>query len=94
MRKLKPNDGRVLVWYGKPAVWFLFARTQEEADKAYLKLFKLLKDMGFYQCGLDRDQIYRYERAKEGDAQAARWLIECRHNYEYERVEFIYVKTP
>lgn len=94
MRKLKPRDGRILIWYGKHGNWMGFARTQEEADKAYLKLFKMLDEMGFYQDNLNGDCIDWYKQAKKGDAQSARWLIDCRYDWEYERVEFLYVETP
>jgi len=97
MRELKPDVRRILIWYGENGVWIAFARTQREAEKAYLKLFKMLDKMGFYWGSLEGgDQIDWHRQAMRDDGRAAGWLINTRSDrrYKCERVEFLYVETP
>jgi len=87
---------RILNWEGKHGGWLLAARTDDELDRAYLKLFQHLDENGYYEYGLDGDQPDWYDKAKDGDAEAARWLLELRSDlgYEYERVSLDYAETP
>jgi hypothetical protein len=86
----------LLIWYGKHGDVYVLARDTEEEKRAYLYLFKIMDDNCFYTCGLDGDQVDWYAKAKEGDAKAAKWLIDLRSQlgYEYERVEKEYVVEP
>ena len=71
----------------------VYARNDAERDKAYLYLFNLMDGQGYY-WDLDGDEPDWYTKAKQGDTQAARWLLDLRSDYEYERIEVIYPEVP
>ena len=83
----------ILVLKMKHGDYPVYARDDAERDKAYLHLFNLQDGYGFY-CDLDGDEPDWYEAAKQGDAQAARWLLDLRSDYEYERIEIVYPEVP
>lgn len=78
---------------GKHGDWLVFARTEEEDLAAHLLLFRCCDELGFY-FDLDGDQAEWYEKAKQGDGQAAKWLLGCREDYEYERLYVEWVDAP
>jgi hypothetical protein len=87
---------RTLVWRGKHGAQAFMARTDTELKQAYLKLFQIFQDEGFYDCDLDGSQMIYYDSATEGVAAAAKWLIELRSDlgYEYEDVRVEHAEVP
>lgn len=83
----------ILVLKMKHGDYPVYARDDAERDRAYLHLFKLQDGYGFY-CDLEGDEPDWYEAAKQGDAQAARWLLDLRSDYEYEQIETIHPFEP
>jgi len=75
---------------------YVLARDAEEEARAYLYLFKLMDGNQFYTCDLNGNQVGWYAQAKEGNVQAAKWLIDLRSQlgYEYECVEKEYPVVP
>ena len=73
----------------------VYARGTDERDRAYLYLFNLMDGQGYYG-GLDGDEPDWYEKAKQGDAQAARWLLSLRSDtgHQYEEIEVVYPEVP
>jgi hypothetical protein len=86
----------ILILKMKHGDYPVYARDDAERDKAYLHLFKVMDDDGYYSCGLDGDEVEWYARAKQGDAQAARGLLGLRSDRgcEYERIEIVYPEEP
>lgn len=71
----------------------VYARNSSEQGRAYLYLFNLLDEYGCYG-DLDEDLVGWYTKAKQGDAQAACWLMSCRNDHQYEKIEIIYPLEP
>ena len=91
------NQGRILYCKGKHGPWFLYARTDEEVQAAYLKVFKFFDEVAdYYRGDLDDDEVDLYEAARKGDVQAATTLIEIRSDrgYEYEGVSIENIEDP
>ena len=69
--------------------------TPEKELAAFLKLFKYLDEEWSCYCDLDTAvQEQRYERAKAGDAIAAKALLRSRQSYEYEEWHFANIIDP
>lgn len=73
----------------------VYARTAEEADRAYLHLFNKMNEWNYY-FDLDGDQATWYHAALTGNARAAKCLLHYRSDkgYEYETIEYIYPVEP
>jgi hypothetical protein len=86
----------ILILKMKHGDYAVYARDEAEQDRAYLHLFNLMDGHGYYRCGLDGDQVDWYEKAAQGDAQAAKWLLDYRSDfyYEYEVIETTYPVEP
>ena len=84
---------KVLIWESKHGNIIVAARTPEERERAWLYLFKGMDGMGYYS-DLGDDEEDAYKGAKEGDADAAQWLLQIRDDYEYERVSVEEVIEP
>ena len=84
---------RVLVWEEKHSTVIVSARDPDEEDRAWLYLFKAMDGMGYYS-DLGDDENDAYCGAKEGNAEDAKWLLEIRGDYEYERISVEKVIEP
>jgi hypothetical protein len=94
MAKLKMY--KVLVFHQKHGDCYVSARTPEEELKAYLFLFNLMDEMGYYNYdgALNADEQVLYTDAKAGDGKSAKWLIDGRYGCEYESVDVEWVTVP
>ena len=78
----------VLLWkakkYGHAMVWL--ATTPSDRQHAVMALFKAYDQCGFYNCVELADHVDWLNRARKGDVDAARELLEDRWSagYEYE----------
>jgi hypothetical protein len=68
--------------------------TPEKEAAAYLLLFRLLDEQWEVYCDLPANQKSRYEKAKAGNADAAKRLLNARKDYEYEEFHFGEVIDP
>ena len=73
----------------------VYARDDAERDRAYLHLFNLLDEYGYY-AEVDGDKLDWLERARKGNARAARWLLDCRSDCgaRYQTIETVYPLEP
>jgi len=87
---------KVLVFHQKHGDVHVSARDDAEEQRAYLYLFNLMDGMGYYnyEDALNADEQVWYAAAKAGNAIAAKWLIDNRCDYEYERVDVEWVTIP
>lgn len=87
---------KVLIWHQKHGDTCVFARDPEEEERAYLLIFNMMDDIGYYEFDLDGLQEEWHAKAKEGDAIAAKTLVSFRSDrgFEYETVEVIYPTVP
>lgn len=87
---------KVLIWHQKHGDAAVFARGPEEEERAYLLIFNMMDEIGYYEFGLDGLQEEWYTKAKAGDAVAAKTLVSYRSDlgFEYESVEVIYPTVP
>ena len=90
---------QILVYYGKHATEFWFARTPEERDRAFLALFKRLDETCRAYTYEHPDEIPKLQRkaiasARGGNPKAAEFLLKVRQHYEYERWSLETVNTP
>lgn len=87
---------KVLVFHQKDGVCCVSARDDAEEAKAYLFLFNLMDEMGYYSYdgALNVDEQVWYIDAKAGDARSAKWLIGARYDREYESVDVEWVTVP
>jgi hypothetical protein len=85
----------ILILKMKHGDYPVYARDDAERDRAYLLLFKVGDDNEYY-CDLDGDEPDWYEEAKQGNARAARWLLDLRSDRgcEYERIDVVYPEVP
>ncbi len=84
---------KILVWQSKHGNVMVAARNEAEEGRAWLYLFKLMEEMGYY-CDLKGDELDAYAEAKAGNWRGAMWLLEMRSSGEYETVEVEYVTEP
>jgi hypothetical protein len=87
---------KVLVFHQKHGDYYVSARTPEEEMRAYLHLFKLMDDMGYYsyEGALNTDEQTWYDLARKGHGKFAKWLLDNRAGYEYEGVVVEWVTVP
>lgn len=87
---------KVLVWHQKHGDCYVAARDEEEELKAYLYIFKMMDDDGYYSYddALDKNEVAGYKEARAGNGRAARWLLDRRCGIEYERVDVEWVTVP
>lgn len=76
---------KLLVWKSKYGDVLVCARDPEEEKRAWLYLFKCMDEMEYYQ-ELDEDEATAYRAAKRGNPMGAKWLLDIRGDYEYERI--------
>lgn len=84
---------KIIIWHSKHGNVYVDASTPIREKKAWLFLFDLLNKFGVY-CDLEDDEKDAYEGALKGNAKAAKWLLEMRDEYEYERVKIEYLEQP
>jgi hypothetical protein len=88
----------VLILKAKHGDYPVYARNEAERDKAYLHLFRVMDEWGYYgnPDDLDSDQEMFYYKAKGGDIRAIINLLNIRSDqgYEYEEIEIIHPVTP
>ncbi len=76
---------KVLVWESKHDDAKFDASTPELEAEAFLKMFKLMDEQGDYECcPPEGEQVDLYDKAKAGDAKAAKKFLTLRRDYEYE----------
>jgi hypothetical protein len=81
------NQNRILIWH-KRGDWVFMADTPERELGAYQHIFNECDALGYYVADkLEGDQLEAYAKAKTGDREAMKWLIQLRKHYEYENVE-------
>lgn len=85
----------VLIWHQKHGDCYVAARDKEEELRAYLYLFNMMDEHGYYNYdgALNADEKVCYEAAKAGNGQAAKWLLNNRGG-EYEEVSREVVMVP
>ncbi len=84
---------KIIIWHSKHGDVYVDAATPEKEDRAWLFLFRLINDMGFY-CDLEDDEKDAYSGALKGNARAAKWLLDMRADYEYERITNDFLEQP
>lgn len=85
---------RVLVWHSKYGDVIVSAIDDDELGRAYLYLFDQMDGEGYYN-DMDNDwQLTCWQRARQGDADAAEDLLEVRNDYEYEGISIEEVVVP
>ena len=91
----KNETTKILIWKSKHGHVYVSARDDAEEQRAYLYLFKMMDDIGYYSYdgALNADEKVWYKAAKAGSGQAARWLVGNRFG-EYEEVETEYAMVP
>lgn len=87
---------RLLVWNGKHGDVHILIRSKRDEGPAWLAMFKAIDQWAQYytKCGLHGAEVSAYARAKAGDWQGAKWLLQARDGYEYERVTVEGIWTP
>ena len=87
---------KLITWRGKHGDVHVIAHDVKEEGRAWLYLFKLMDENGFYSHDLDGDEQAAYEAAKKGSAKGAAWLLLIRSDMgaEYEGIEVDYPKVP
>lgn len=92
------NNDRVLVYKGKHGLWLLWARSPEEMQAAYEKVFDLLNDNSRYydEREMTTEERLIYRAAVDRRGKAIERFLEYRANqgYEYESFYFESVETP
>lgn len=71
----------------------VYARDDAERDRAYLHLFRLQDGYGFYDH-VEADEAVWRDEARQGNAESARWLLDCRSRCGYEGIEIIQPLGP
>jgi hypothetical protein len=84
---------KVLIWTGNHGDVIVAAREPEEAARAWLYLFKLMDEMGYYH-DLDAEEKDAHDKSKAGNAYAARWLLSIRSDHQYEQVRVEMITVP
>jgi hypothetical protein len=86
----------ILIFKLKHGDHLVYARDDEERDKACLYLFKVGEDNEYYSYNLDEEEAEWCAKARQGDAWAAWRLLKSRSDRgcEYERIEVIYPEVP
>lgn len=79
---------QLLVYHGKDSCLYYDISTPEMESASYLALFNYLdKDLDCYTPDtLEDPQPMLLEKARQGDWQAAKRLLQIRRNYEYEGI--------
>ncbi len=88
---------RILIWFGKYEDVKVAARDPEEEARAWLYLFKLMKENDFYsdlETYTNENEVAAYEDAKSGNWKAAKWLLKMRSGGEYETIKVEYITEP
>ncbi len=83
---------KLLVHEGKYGNAYIVIDDNNE-DAAWLAMFRWFDEREGFYCGLHGDQLECYNLAKAGNAKAARWLLDLRSNYEYEKVTLEHAET-
>lgn len=92
---MTPKDEQeILIWKGKYGNVIVDATDQLAA---FYYIFKLIDGIGYYY-DIDKDeepdQYEAYTKAKNGNRKAAKWLLEMRCEYEYEKLETDWLINP
>jgi hypothetical protein len=88
---------KILIWHSKGGDIYLDASTPEKESAAYLAMFKVMAEHADYgSCPPENGQEPYYEKAKAGDAEAAKKFLTIRsgRDYEYEGLSLKDVKDP
>jgi hypothetical protein len=88
---------KILIWHSKGGDVYWDASTPEKESAAYLAMFKEMNDQGDYECcPPENGQEPYYEKAKAGDAAAAKKFLTIRsgRDYEYEGLSIQPVQDP
>ena len=80
---------RILLHSGKDHKVAWDASTTELAEQSMISLFKYLDEVWGFYIDLREMQSTLYDKAKNGDASAAKRILSMRKHYEYECWEFI-----
>jgi len=86
----------LLIHKGKHGDRYILATNNEEEELAWLAMFTSLNvEDDVYSCSkLVGSQRAWFDKACEGDTDAARWLLINRSDYEYEEVFTECIDTP
>ncbi len=85
---------KVLVHKGKHGNRYIFAADEVEEGQAWLVMFRSLDEWDGFYFDLDIDEEEAYAQAKKGSWRHAKWLLDVRSGYEYEKVDVEYLDTP
>lgn len=85
---------KILIWHDKYGNHYVLSRSPEEEPRAWLCLFNMIKDAGYYDYGLEGDEKTAYEGAVKGSAGDAHWLLNMRDGCEYEGISVEYPVVP
>jgi hypothetical protein len=95
IRQVRILDMKKILLYGnrKSDTYAFDASTPELEATSFLMLFNILdKDWQVYSCGdLNSTHQQWYNKAKAGDAEAAKKLLKARRSYEYEEWQIVNV---
>jgi len=80
---------RALRWTGNDVELFWMFGSPEQQDYAWLSMFQAIEREEYYTIGLTGEQKILYDRAREGNPDAARRLIYLRDDAEYEDFDFV-----
>lgn len=90
------TSAKMLRWANRFGDVFVLARDVDEELRAYLYIFNSIFDEGYYDLSVTLDQAEWYHAARNGDAVAAKILVQCRsdRHYEYEEVFVEWIAIP
>ena len=92
------DNNRVMVYRGKHGLWLLWARSPEEMQAAYEKVFDLLNDNSNYydEKYMEEPMVMMYRMACDRRGKSIQRFLDARanHGYEYESFYFESVETP
>ena len=79
---------KILIWKTKYGDRYFDASSPKKEEASALKVFKDMKNDGFYNAYLDPKHVTMYAKALSGDGKAALMLLRNRSDYEYEGISF------
>lgn len=85
---------KLLILEAKHGDFHVLARDENEEREAWLAMFMISETCEFYHGLTEPDEIILYNQALQGNALAAKYFLQFRGDYEYERIYLEDIETP